>query len=535
MSFIFLRYICAMTSVHLEVEKKYAADDGFELPPLAELLLSGPAPVDVGSPVTEGASEGHRLEATYFDTDDLRLAAAGLTLRRRTGGDDAGWHLKVPAVGAARSEVRLPLGRATRTVPEPLRNLVWVHARAAVLRPVAQIDTDRTVRRLVDATGRVLAEVADDRVTARRLRSVQSGGDAAGATTSWREIEVELVGGRADLLDVLDAGLRARGLRQASSVSKLAHVLDGRPGGRPARRKAKKLTSRSAAGEIVLSHVREQVEQMQSQDLPVRLDAPDSIHKMRVATRRLRSALTTFKPLFPADVVRPLREELKWLAGELGAARDAEVMRDRVAAAVRAEGGTGELGPAAEAAAAELGEAYRRAHDRVLAELDGKRYRALVAGLDGLVASPPLTGRAAAGAGKALPRLVARSYQAVRRPVEAAAQAAGAEREELLHDARKAAKRARYAGESVTGVFGQDAADFAEAMEAVQEALGEHQDSVLTRERLRELALHTSSTRAAFLYGRLHALEESKTQQVQHHFDLAWKRAGRKSVHRWLR
>jgi CHAD domain-containing protein len=105
----------------------------------------------------------------------------------------------------------------------------------------------------------------------------------------------------------------------------------------------------------------------------------------------------------------------------------------------------------------------------------------------------------------------------------------------LLHDARKAAKAARYAGESVSRVFGADATAFAQAMEAVQEALGEHQDSVLTRERLRDLALNTSSTRAAFLYGRLHALEEARAEQSQQHFDDAWKAAGRKSVHRWLR
>jgi CHAD domain-containing protein len=87
----------------------------------------------------------------------------------------------------------------------------------------------------------------------------------------------------------------------------------------------------------------------------------------------------------------------------------------------------------------------------------------------------------------------------------------------------------------VSGVFGKDAIAFATAMEDVQEALGEHQDSVLTRERLRELARHTSSTEAAFLYGRLHALEEAGAQQSQRHFDDAWKAAGRKSLHRWLR
>ena len=117
---------------------------------------------------------------------------------------------------------------------------------------------------------------------------------------------------------------------------------------------------------------------------------------------------------------------------------------------------------------------------------------------------------------------------------DADAKPAGAEREELLHDARKAAKRARYAGESVSRIFGQDAVAFAAAMEDVQEALGEHQDSVLTRERLRDLARHTSSTDAAFLYGRLHALEEASAGESQRHFDAAWKAAGRKRLHRWL-
>ena len=112
---------------------------------------------------------------------------------------------------------------------------------------------------------------------------------------------------------------------------------------------------------------------------------------------------------------------------------------------------------------------------------------------------------------------------------------AGAERDELLHDARKAAKQARYAGESVAPVFGKDASTFAAAMEDVQEALGERQDSVLTRQRLRDLALHASTTEVAFLYGRLHALEEAGRSRCSEHFDAAWKAAGRKSVHRWLR
>ena len=529
-------YIYRMPAVHLEVEKKYAADDAFELPSLTELVLHADGEagaVGGGGPVTEAEAVQQELKATYFDTADLRLAAAGLTLRRRTGGDDAGWHLKVPATGDARSEVRLPLGRAWRTVPESLRRMVRVHSRGALLQPVAEIATDRTVRRLVDATGQVLAEVADDRVTARRLVTAGKAG-SAGAGMTWREIEVELVGGAAELLDAVDARLRERGLAAAPSASKLAHVLNGAGRKRTEKARASKVTAKAEAGVVVLAHIREQVEQIRAQDLPVRLDAPDSIHKMRVATRRLRSALTTFKPLFDADVARPLRSELKWLAAELGAARDAEVMRDRVTATMGAD----EAVDAAESGRAveELDQVYREAHDRVLAELDGERYHQLVEKLDSLVTAPPFTPRAGDRAGTVLPRLVERSYTAVRRLVEEAeAHPAGPEREELLHDARKAAKAARYAGESVSRVFGPDATAFAEAMEAVQEALGEHQDSVLTRDRLRTLGLSSTSVEAAFLYGRLHALEQARAEQFRDRFDEAWKAAQRKSLHRWTR
>ena len=125
-----------------------------------------------------------------------------------------------------------------------------------------------------------------------------------------------------------------------------------------------------------------------------------------------------------------------------------------------------------------------------------------------------------------LPPLVAKTYRRVRDLVAAAeARPAGAEQEELWHDARKAAKQSRYAAESVAPVFGQDATRFAAAVEAVQEALGEHQDSVLTRQRLRELALAAPSTEVAFRYGRLHAQEETRSEQSHEHFRAAW-RAG---------
>jgi CHAD domain-containing protein len=538
-----------MPAVHSAATNRYRADNAFHLPPLATLLPraeGGTTVVGGGAPVVEGEPLRQELEATYFDTADLRLSAAGIVLCRRAGDVDPGWQLAGPAGGASPAEFRMPAGRATRSVPEVLRRMVRAHTRGSLLRPVVEVLTHRTERRLIDATGQVLATVADDRKTARRLLPAGTGtaaadGASADTATLWREIEVALADGATELHQGLDARLRQSGLSSASKANGLDGVLGAaRTASRKAVKKADKkecagkLSARSEAAAVVLTHVREQVEQIRRQDLPVRLDAPDAVHKMRVATRRLRSALTTFKPLLRSDVVRPLRAELKWLAAELGAARDAEVMRDRVAATVDA--GSGLDAAASGDAVRELDGTYRAAHERVLGEMDGERYHRLLADLDALLSAPPLTDRAGSRAGKVLPQLVGRSYTVVRRLVEQAeSRADGAEREELFHDARKAAKAARYTAEAVANVFPADATAFAEAMEAVQEALGEHQDSVLTRERLRESALSTSSTEAAFLYGRLYALEELRSEEYRDRFAVAWKAAGRKSLHRWTR
>jgi CHAD domain-containing protein len=512
-----------MPTVDRGLTRTFTADDGFRLPPLSELLDGARADPAAG-PLAEGDPVRQEVAATWFDTADLRLAAAGLTLRRTTGGDAPGWHVQVPAGSTLRSPVRLSLPGDARTVPVALRRLLWAQTLGAPLRPVAASTSDRTVRRLVDATGHVVVQVADDRTTTSAVRA----GDGGQPRTDvpGREIEVSTGADTGDLLSAAARRLRDRGLADAPDAHGLAELLPV-----PRREHEQPAPTRATpAGDVLLAHLGEQIRQVRAQDLPVRLDAPDAVHKMRVATRRLRSALTTFKSLVDADEARRLRGELRWLAGELGAARDAEVMGARIRTAAEAAGA--DAGGAVE----ELGADYRTAHDRVLAELDGRRYQELLTSLDGLLTAPPLRPRAGRRAGKVLPRRVARSYDEVSTLLARADELPeGAEREELLHDARKSAKRARYAGESVAAVFGEPALAFAAAMEDVQEALGEHHDSVVVRERLRALAEHTSSTGAAFLFGRLHALEEARAEEFQRDLDRAWKAAGRKRLHRWLR
>lgn len=522
-----------MAAVHLEIETKYDVEPSFEVSAVLDLLpeLEGGGRLMAGEPVR------HRLEATYFDTEEHLLAGSGLTMRRRTGGDDSGWHLKVPGPRSARYEVRKSLGRAVRTPPAALVRMLRARTGGAPLIPVARITTDRSVHRLTDAGGRVLLELADDRVRAERLTG--SGGPSgrrSATTTTWRELEVELVEGDEALLVAADARLRSSGLSVAGSRSKLARVL-GKDVAGPGRKADTTLSRKSSAGDVVLAHLAEQVEQVVAHDALVRVDAPDGVHKMRVASRRLRSELRTFRPVLGLEVTAALEPELRWLAAELGVARDAEVIRDRLAAALDETGASGaDRAGAAGSVSRELDAAYRTAHAHVLTVLDSPRYHQLLEQLRELVRRVPEGPKASRPSGRYLPGRVDKAYVDVWAAVRAARHSSDpVHREEQLHEARKAAKRARYAAEAVAGVFGSSASRFAAAMEAVQEELGEHQDSVVMRERLRGLAEQAGSTGVAFAYGRLYAQEESRGERSQERFASVWEASSAKKLRRWLR
>jgi inorganic triphosphatase YgiF len=197
----------------LEIEQKYDAGPDFELPDLGTLP---------GYSVT-GPQTFH-LAATYFDTDDLRLAANNVTLRRRTGGEDDAWHLKLPVRPGTRRERHLPLSAGTDTVPEEMQAMVAEFTEGRPLRPIVQLNTVRVIRHLTAPDGQVRAEVADDHVTGRRLHS------GSQPTTAhplvWHEIEIELVSGQPDVLDAAGDLLKAAGARPSESASKLSRVLE---------------------------------------------------------------------------------------------------------------------------------------------------------------------------------------------------------------------------------------------------------------------------------------------------------------------
>ncbi len=482
-----------VTETHLEIETTFDVDADLALPDLGE--VDGVASV-VRVPTV-------RLVATYYDTADLRLLRSRVTLRRRTGGGDAGWHLKLP-VAEGRLEVHLPLGRPATRVPAELVSLTRCLARRSELQVVARLTTWRSVERLLDDEGRVLAEVALDDVVADPV--------AAGERREWRELEVELVDGERALVDVIAGRLAAAGARPAAIQSKIVRAL-GRPAGEPSTDRPE--AGRHGAGEpltagaVAVAYCRAQVDELFRVDPHVRLDADDAVHRMRVAARRLRSALATFRPVLDRRAGDPLREELRWLGQALGEARDLEVLAGRLAArldqlsekdaSLVAEG-------AGEFLATELGRRRERALATAREALDSEWYLDLLDRLDTFCADPPLTRRAGQRARSILrPRLAADCRRVLDRAA-VAARVDGPDHEAALHEVRKAAKRARYAAEAMRPVLGDAAARAQARMKRLQEVLGGRQDQVVARTVLTELARDVPDGQS-FTFGVLAGIE----------------------------
>ncbi|WP_162002608.1 CHAD domain-containing protein [Streptomyces sp. CB01881] len=299
----------------------------------------------------------------------------------------------------------------------------------------------------------------------------------------------------------------------------------------------------STVGAVVLDRIGAQAAVLAGLDDAVRADEPDAVHRMRVACRRLRSALRTYRRLFEVGVTEELVAELRWLAAALGRARDREVLGERLVG--RARELPAACGPERVAGALELWARaeYLRVWPEIAAALDSPRRRALADGLSVLLADPPLRGRAARRAGPELARIAAREQRRTAKRVRhalAAERGGGGQdsggrggggrvsggRDEAFHEARKAAKRARYAGETAVPVAGAAAERYVERMKAVQDVLGEHQDAVVAAAALRENA---DGSGEAFGYGVLYERELAAGAAARRGLRPVWERAaGRK-------
>ena len=538
----------------LEVEAKFAVDESTPVPDLTQL--------EEVARVAE--TRHHSMSAIYYDTEDLRLTHAKITLRRRTGGNDDGWHIKIPG-DAGRTEIRAELGEPVDgryEVPAELIHEVRSVIRNHPLAPIAQVDNNRTELLLVDDTDQPVAEFCDDHVTAFSFLP-------GGTQCAWREWEVELAGELpatkkgGSLLRHATSLLISSGARVSSSPSKLKSALGDSINSvaLPPALAVSNLDPDSPAAAVV-NALKANRDKLVEYDPRVRRDEWDSVHQMRVATRELRSHLQTFHGIVVGPEIERLESDLKQLASMLGVARDAEVVEERWQNLLASEDSDVLDEATREHIAHDMGRDYRRAHRRVIAALDSDQYLDLLDALDAFLANPPVAGEDTEFEGdatdsdaesaasesaeeiespekqeqpkeskpkhaksedaehhdldtvmalhlnQAYDKLVKRHKKAVKNWDNT--ELTLHEREEYFHDMRKAAKKLRYAAEAAGSATNLKTKNLYKACKNMQSVLGDFQDSVTSRDKLIELA-ETARRRGedTFGYGLLYQRERA--------------------------
>ncbi|MDI9914982.1 CYTH and CHAD domain-containing protein [Rhodococcus sp. IEGM 1379] len=498
-----------------EVERKYEAPAEQEVPALDNL------PGVVGSPVHDSI----QLSATYYDTVDYRLLAEKITLRKREGGDDAGWHMKLPGEGDARTEIQLPPGDGTE-VPAALSSLVRAIIRGHELIPIALIITDRERTRLADADGTLLAEVVSDTVIACKA-------DGSGES-SWQEVEVEQGAGGQPLADAIEAVLFEAGLERSASPSKLKRALGTSV--TPYSAAAGTATKSPSSRILLRNYIIEQIRALTGADLGTRRRNEEAVHDFRVAARRIRSALQSYAGDSPR--IDSLIADLRWLGGKFGDARDVEVQWQRLVDRLD------EIDiPEQEAVRARIDEYFsargETALDNALGALDSERYLSLLEQLDAYIGDLEFdtVGRRADKkvSGKELARTLRHLSHKVGGRVDDVAKAhSRAERDERMHRARKGAKRMKYAIEVMEPSSKRHAKRALEHFTHFQDVLGEHQDSVVAQHHLLEMASeheHTSLTSFSLGIVYRHELDIADKQATL--LKKTWKEAAKSSEALW--
>lgn len=477
----------------VEVESKFEVGEDTPVPP-----------ADAFAPLVADSPVDHELSATYYDTADLSLTRHKVTLRRRTGGNDEGWHLKLPS-HAGRVELQAPLGDE---VPVDLVASVAGLIRRRELQPIARINNNRRVVLLRDTDGTAVVEFCDDRVT---TDSFVDGGSAAG----WREWEAELVDptlpGAHDHLATVATACTDAGATSSSSSSKLARAVGDLPvthtPGLPPVRDALVQDLR-----LLLDH-----------DAGARRVTMTGVHQMRVAVRGLRSTIATYASELEAETaatdIDPARilGELKVLAAVLGKLRDVQVVDERLEALAARYTDDVVSPQTRQRLRTELDAEERRAGRRVTAALLSDRYLDLLDSLHGLVevagtepaaADPgvatvtgaaPLRGKRRREAEDMILRGVDRQFakfSKARTRTERDLEALDlslAQREELTHVVRKRAKALRRNVSALPDEGALAVAPLRTACQRLHTVLGDVQDSVTARQWLRRIARRAES------------------------------------------
>ena len=342
-------------------------------------------------------------------------------------------------------------------------------------------------------------------------------------------------------MSVNSAQTRTRGRRTPSTPA--ASVQHPRPGQanraqlRQVPAAGTKPRPSAPAVDVVKAYLKTQVARLGELEPKVRADEFDSVHQMRVATRRLRGTLRSFGKVVPRSETSELAAELKWLGRLLGEARDGEVLPRHLLASLEQVPVELLIGPVQTRVQGHFAPRRASAREQVVEAFGSERYARLMADLDRLAHDPPLGPQAAAPARDVLPAAVRKAYrQADKRMRRARHAPRGQDRDVALHEARKSARRARYAAEAASPVAGKPARKFAKQMKKVQSVIGDHQDTVIARQAARELGIgaHLAGENA-FTYGLLYERELHQAEHLRADARTVWKKASRPGYRKWMK
>jgi CHAD domain-containing protein len=453
------------------------------------------------------------LTSTYHDTADLRLARNGVTLRYRTGEQDGPiWTLKLRVAGRDATE------RDEHTFhgdPEPVpgeaADLVTAYVRSTPIVPVASLSTRRRRWLLCDAD-QALAELVDDDVSVL---------DGERVVARFRELELESRGPDLNVLRPIANRLRRAGAVLAEPLPKAVRALGPRASAEPDVSPLA-VNARDPASRAVQAALAAGLHRLITNDPLTRLGEVEGLHQMRVATRRLRSDLRTFRTLLDEAWATGLSEELRWIGDLLGAVRDADVQLGRLES--MAPDLVTDLSPICY----RLTDGRERGRKALLAALRSERYVSLLDRMVDAVRNPMITGDAAQPSVEVLPGILAKAWKRIRREANAL-RAGGTDAE--YHAVRIRAKRLRYAAEAIGPALPnkhRDAvATVAGKAAGLQDLLGGLHDDIVMRDQLEGTRNETTDSSFAYAAGRLVERCEVAAADARRRYPKSWKRVTR--------
>jgi CHAD domain-containing protein len=288
--------------------------------------------------------------------------------------------------------------------------------------------------------------------------------------------------------------------------------------------------STPTAGEVVGSYLRNHAERLRIREAEMRDGDSDGIHQVRVESRRLRTALAVYRPLFDAERALAVQGELRWLGTMLSPARDLEVVEGQLNEALGAEPRALMAGPVRMLPKRRLREAADPAREAAFAAIDNPRYADLQTLLESFITDPPWSPRADRPAIKQLPKRLAKPWRRIQRRIETVTTAEPRDHDAALHEVRKAAKRLRYACDVAAPALGPDVERISRKAEQIQDVLGHHHDMVVLRQWLRRLARDPEAGAAVFTFGRLHRCAEAAAATDLSEYAVAWKRLHKRAA-----